>query len=182
MIWFTSDTHFGHKFQAEKRGFSSTEEMDSLLIERFNSVVSPHDDVYHCGDFSFHNFENTKRVLLSLNGQFHLVRGNHDNRSMWKKLENLQQPIGLVTWVRSIHSVRYNKEKVILCHFPFEVWDRCHKGSWHLHGHSHGSLIQERNLRRMDVGVDTNNFFPYSFDDVKKIMESRGYDPVDHHC
>ena len=25
----------------------------------------------------------------------------------------------------------------------------------------------------MDVGVDTNNYFPYSWDEIKKIMETK---------
>ena len=54
-----SDTHFGHTNSWEKfklsdgsplRPFSSTEEMDETMIERWNAKVKQQDTVYHLGD------------------------------------------------------------------------------------------------------------------------------------
>lgn len=47
-IFFTSDLHFGHKniIQYDQRPFSSVDEMDAALIERWNRKVSPEDLVY----------------------------------------------------------------------------------------------------------------------------------------
>lgn len=58
------------------------------------------------------------------------------------------------------------------------VWPRSHYNSWQLFGHSHGGLSHTNsdNLihgKQMDVGVDTNNFYPYSFEQIQKIMEKR---------
>jgi len=53
-------------------------------------------------------------------------------------------------------------------------------GYWHLHGHCHGSLPPS-NLKRLDVGVDTNKMHPYSYEEVKQIMIKRMIVPVDHH-
>jgi hypothetical protein len=33
----------------------------------------------------------------------------------------------------------------------------------------------------MDVGVDTNNFFPYSFEQVEARMKTKTFVPIDHH-
>ena len=49
--WVVSDTHFSHKLLATLRGFASPEEMDEVLIQNWNSLVKPHDRVYHLGDF-----------------------------------------------------------------------------------------------------------------------------------
>lgn len=53
-IFFTSDTHFGHNniIKLSNRPFSSVEEMNEGLIERWNDVVGAEDIVYHLGDFS----------------------------------------------------------------------------------------------------------------------------------
>lgn len=57
--FFISDTHFSHarilEFESDdgrpvRSGFSSVEEMDEAMIERWNSVVGPKDKVYHLGD------------------------------------------------------------------------------------------------------------------------------------
>lgn len=52
MIYLSSDTHFGHvkDFLWRPRGFSSVEEMNEGIIERWNLIVEPDDDVYLLGD------------------------------------------------------------------------------------------------------------------------------------
>ena len=41
-IWFISDTHFGHTnmIAYENRPFSSTEQMNEVLIENWNKVLN----------------------------------------------------------------------------------------------------------------------------------------------
>lgn len=55
MIWFTSDTHFGHvnllKFC--DRPWDDIEKMNATLVDAINAHVSPSDTLYHLGDFSF---------------------------------------------------------------------------------------------------------------------------------
>ena len=51
-IWFSSDLHFNHnrQFIYQARGFETLEEMNQTIIERFNSLVKPEDDLYLLGD------------------------------------------------------------------------------------------------------------------------------------
>jgi calcineurin-like phosphoesterase family protein len=71
-------------------------------------------------------------------------------------------------------------QPLILMHFPILSWEGMHHGSWHLHGHCHGSL-PPTSQKRLDVGVDTHNLYPYSYMEVKDIMQSKKFSPVDHH-
>ena len=52
MIYFIADPHFGHEniLKLCDRPFSSVEEMDELLIRRWNETVSDEDTVYLLGD------------------------------------------------------------------------------------------------------------------------------------
>ena len=52
-FWYSSDSHFHHRRIIEycSRPFPSVEEMNQVMIERWNEVVKPDDIVYHCGDF-----------------------------------------------------------------------------------------------------------------------------------
>lgn len=162
-IFFTADTHFGHKAMVERRGFLTTEEMDTCLINCWNRVVGNHDIIYHLGDLSFHKADKTLSILYQLNGQICMVKGNHDrfNSDMKQRF----------TWIKDYYELKQGSKTIVMCHYPFETWNKSHYGSWHLHGHSHGNL-QTKSLGRMDVGVDTFGFFPYSMDDIVEHFQS----------
>ena len=85
-IFVISDTHFGHGniIKYSNRPFETAEEMNSVLINKWNKYVSPQDIVVHCGDFCLgagaHRGTNTKRYREQLNGKIILILGNHDDK------------------------------------------------------------------------------------------------------
>ena len=84
MNYYISDTHFGHeniiKHDANNgcRRFSSIEEHDNLIIENWNRVVTPQDNIYILGDFSWLYARETEELIKKLNGAKFLIKGNHD--------------------------------------------------------------------------------------------------------
>lgn len=62
--FFVADTHFGDDNirRYENRPFETTEEMDTVLIENWNSAVTVNDEVYVLGDFGASGYE---EVILS---------------------------------------------------------------------------------------------------------------------
>ena len=52
MIYFTSDCHFSHdkEFLWGPRGFKNQWEMNEKIIENWNAIIQPDDDVYILGD------------------------------------------------------------------------------------------------------------------------------------
>lgn len=83
MIYFISDTHFYHEKIIDycNRPFSSINEMHSTLINNWNSVVNNDDTIYHLGDVTFTNFNDSKKIIEQLNGNKILIKGNHDKHS-----------------------------------------------------------------------------------------------------
>jgi calcineurin-like phosphoesterase family protein len=172
-FWFTADTHFGH----EKiigycgRSFASVEDMNSALIAKWNERVSPGDVVYHLGDFGFLRRLGTgvprdaiKSLLKSLNGQVHLIKGNHDYQNYSQEVYNC------FASVADIRDKTIDGQRIIMCHYAMRVWPGSNKGSWMLYGHSHGNLSDNPNARSIDVGVDCHGMAPISFEDIVIIM------------
>ena len=82
-IFFTSDPHLGHdkEFIFKPRGFESVYEMNEAIVSNWNSVVGPEDEVYLLGDVMLGNNEVGTKLLHSLKGKIHIIRGNHDTNS-----------------------------------------------------------------------------------------------------
>lgn len=178
-LWFTSDLHLGHYnvIKYSKRPFIDIEEMHETLINNWNFCVKPRDMIYLLGDFSFLSSDNTKEILARLNGQIYFILGNHD------KKKRIDSCIDRFIWMKDYFELKYEKQKMILSHYPFLTWHGSHRGTWNLHGHCHNSLDKSLNkyAKRFDVGVDANNYFPVSFEEIKKVLDQRVFIPVDHH-
>lgn len=179
MIFFTSDTHFHHTnvLKYSNRPFGNVEEMNEEMIRRWNVIVGPKDEVYHLGDFGFSNKKMCQSVLARLNGIKYLVRGNHDHKDIRKLTE--------WAWVKDYHELKISTPEeiqiIVLCHYPIESWNGRHHGSWHLHGHCHGSLESPVWHKRLDVGVDCHSYAPLSFQKIKQHMAGKTFKPVGHH-
>ena len=173
-IWFTSDTHFGHKniIKYSNRPFETKEEMDFKMIENWNKRVGRADTVYHLGDFCFMDEQSGQSILNRLNGKKHLIIGNHDKAGTrlqgWESISHYKE-------------VSIDGQFIILCHYAMRVWNKSHHGSWMLYGHSHGSLPDDPNALSFDVGVDCHNYQPINMDEIRRIMKKKTWKPIDHH-
>jgi len=177
-LFFTSDHHFGHRniIRFTDRPFESVEEMDAVLIERWNERVKPGDIVYHLGDFSLCSREETEAILDQLQGSIRLIRGNHEGAAMSCR--------NRFEWIKDYCELKMEASKpggrrqlVVLCHYAMRVWRSRHHGSYHLYGHSHGSLPDLPDQHCFDVGVDCHDFYPISWEEVKATMATKEWVP-----
>lgn len=161
-IWLSSDQHFSHSMIITYCGrpFADKEEMDAVMIERWNSLVKPNDIIYVLGDFCWGRPE---KYVEQLNGEKHLILGNHDRQSIGVYRQNF-------TSVDNYKEIKIPGNSVCLEHYPIYQWNRRYYGSLHCHGHCHG--LKTSDCRRMDVGVDTNNFYPYNLDEIITILSA----------
>jgi calcineurin-like phosphoesterase family protein len=166
--WFTSDFHFGHFniIRYCNRPFESTEEMDAHIADRMNTQVKPNDTLYFLGDFCMGSVEKVAAYRKRLSCKtIHFVEGNHDK--VTRKSQSL-----FASW-SSLSEIHVGKQGIVLCHYAMRVWPHSGRGAWQLYGHSHSNLPDEPLALSMDVGVDTHDFLPWHFEEVKKIMEAK---------
>jgi calcineurin-like phosphoesterase family protein len=146
--------------------------MTEVILDNINSLVKPGDEFYHLGDFCWGSPATAIKLLKRINGKKFMIMGNHD------KVFRRADVAANVEWVKDLYGLTVQdpdapqrKRYIVLCHYPLLSWAQKNHGSWHLHGHCHGK-INEANVGqyRLDVGVDSHNFKPLSYDEIKEIM------------
>lgn len=208
-----ADLHFDHTNSWEKfklpngdplRPFSSTEEMNEAIIERWNAVVKPQDHIYVLGDVSI----NKKGLdcVKRLNGHKRLIMGNHDVHANKKYYE---------AGFEKLAACRVFVDKWIMTHIPIHPDEVSERFRVNIHGHLHANQVMRpssRYVRIIDpvtfspyvvdketrevvdesflyepdpkyvcVSVERTNFTPISFDDLEILIQQRwdavGYEP-----
>lgn len=179
MIYFTSDTHFGHVGRPieeggnggiigmAKRPFRTIEEHDDDLIRRWNEVVGKNDDIYHLGDIVFAKDRSAaiEGLLKKLNGRIHICWGNHDHKPTRKMAH-------LFASAQDVKQIKIEGNSIFLSHYAHRAWNKSHHGSYHFFGHSHGGMPAFG--RSLDVGVDCWDYFPVTFNQIRDRLEELG--------
>ena len=137
MIYYIADNHFGHKnvIRFDNRPFADTVLMDEVLVHNWNERVTEDDTVYILGDCFWKNEENSVKLIQSLKGHKHLIRGNHDRvhgrlRFYYESIEHYAE-------------INDNDRLVILCHYPIPFYKNQHYGAVMLYGHVHNTREQD---------------------------------------
>lgn len=173
--WFSSDLHFGHRniIKYCGRPFATVEEMNAALIATWNARVRPGDVVWVLGDVVMGKVAENLPLLGALNGELHLIAGNHDrcwggdpkgHKWVQRYLDAGFRSVADTAWI-DLHG-----RAVQLHHFPFagdsHGEDRYseHRPVDHghvlLHGHVHDAW--QVNGRQINVGCDVWGYGPIS--------------------
>lgn len=185
MIYFTSDPHYYHKniiaFCGRKA--ADVDDMNQQLIDNWNAVITDNDEVYLLGDFAFCGKQRRLELIMQLLGKKHLIRGNHDpDPDRWwleagfYSVQDYKELRVQDMYQNDDGGNKSYHQHIVLMHFPILSWNGMAHGSWHLHGHCHGNMANKG--LRMDVGVDTNNLKPYSYEDIKNYMALQTVTPT----
>lgn len=204
-IFFTSDWHLGHNkdFLFEPRGCTDREDHVNTHIEKVNAQAGPEDLIIHIGDVSlsskpdelagWFNRINCKNFLS--------ITGNHENtyeKFLYTHGEHFKQnkslgPYQELTIIEPSEIVgkKAKRTLVVLCHFPFQIWNKMQHGSIHLCGHSHGSFEETHYSypvsKRLDCGVENalewsrGEAVMFHWSDIKLIMNKKSIFKGDHH-
>ena len=173
-IYLTSDTHFCHSkpFLWEPRGFTSVEEMNEVIVERWNSVVKPDSTVYHLGDIALNDTTGAIPYIQRLNGNIIWLRGNHDTENRIKEILASCRNVRMVSrdWDTSYATViKLGKWRFYLSHYPtltgnHEEWRRVAN----LCGHAHTQdRWQDWDKMCYHVELDAHNCYPISLEQIR---------------
>lgn len=190
-VFFTSDWHFDHGniIKYTNRPFLTPEDqaifvqnpdmrvsfdsirlMNNTIINNINLKVKEDDVIFHLGDVTFTKDKEKARSFLDRINcrEIYNIWGNHDDYFTLKDLfkETFDQV-----------KVVVDGQEIFLNHYAMRVWDKSHRGTWHLYGHSHGQLPDDPESLSFDAGVDCHNFMPLSMADIRAIMNKKT--PVD---
>lgn len=173
-LFFTSDQHFGHAniIKYCNRPFKGVDDMDKAIIQRWNEVIPKDGIVFTMGDLSFKGGSGIDTYIHNLNGEIYTIVGNHDKYKDLVNCKRFKQVTDMFDIIVNDDEFDDGNQKLTLTHYPMTTWNQSHRGSWNLFGHHHGSLNLP-NPVQFDVGVDTHNFYPYSWQEVKETITKR---------
>jgi len=140
--------------------------MNNVLKQNWNKTVRPNDEIYILGDVTMKGSVYAAEILQQLNGRKYLIKGNHD-----RFVDQAGFDRSLFEWIRDYHMLNYQNQRFILFHYPIEEWNHSFRGSIHLHGHQHNNKSYnyqnlEKGKYRFDVGVDANDMYPVSIEEI----------------
>ena len=143
MRYYIADCHFYHKnllTEMDNRDFESVEQMNEVMIEKWNKKVHARDEVVILGDLSLGNGRETNEILCQLKGRLYLIRGNQVERYLRDK----DFDISRFEWVKDYAEIHDNKRKIVLMHYPVFCYNgQFRRGAdgtpmtYMLHGHIH---------------------------------------------
>lgn len=162
-IWVTADQHFSHVniIKYEDRPFKDIEEMNAILIEKWNRVVGKQDKVFILGDIGLVPPETLKKYLDQMKGTKILVKGNHDrsNTERWYNAgidEFYKYPILYQGFYLLSHEPVYMNK-----HTPFvNIFG-------HVHSHPNYQTWSECGVC---VSVERHNYAPVNFEDINNYF------------
>lgn len=167
--WLTSDWHLGHAnvITYDRRPFRDVAEMQTEIINRYNSRVMPRDSVLFLGDILFSSSKEDAKTLLGwMHGTKILIRGNHDRRSRQWYLD-----VGFSEVLKSAVIDLPGIGRVLCVHNPLEAATHP-EARYVLHGHKHsaGPMPRGKEAGWLDVGVTAWNYFPVRFSDAIAML------------
>ena len=158
-----SDLHLGHSNLARMRKFSSAEEQDELIRERWCETVGKNDIVFVLGDVTLHRASHLEELeFASWPGRKVLIMGNHDDSNI---IPFFDKAYG-VNEVRAMNK----KYHIAMTHIPMHP-NEVMRWSFNMHGHLHTNVIDDSHY--INVCAEMLNYQPQPLDEVVRYHVNR---------
>lgn len=172
MIYYIADWHYGHKnvIAFDNRPFTSLDEMNTVLVNRWNNTVTDDDTVYVLGDMFYCKRNLISPVLDKLNGHKILIKGNHDKLTLRQRryFDDIADYMEIVD----------GEHNVVLSHYPIVSYKNMRHGWLHLYAHVHNSdenVLIQNTFKRMQK-LQTGQITPKAFN-IGAMMPYMDYTP-----
>lgn len=174
MIYFIADLHFGHKniMSYDARPFETTEENDEIIINNWNETVGIDDEVYLLGDISWHNATKTIEILNNLNGNIHLIKGNHDDKLLRNR--DIQKRFAEIVDYKELSLI--DGGKIVLCHYPIPCFKNHYYGAYHFYGHVH-TTFEDKIMNDIKREMETIHKVPCNMYNIGCMKPYMNYTP-----
>jgi len=159
LVYFTADTHFGHRTICKYRPeFSSPAQHDEVIIDNWNKTVKKsHDIVWVLGDVVIKNKDyDFDSILNRLRGIIRIIVGNHDDIHYYKTSALLNKRFHLWNGMHKAYGYW-------LTHAPIHPDEL--RGKKNIHGHVHNKTIPDD--RYINVCVDNIGYTPVSLEEIR---------------
>ncbi len=165
-IFLISDLHLGHaniiRYCSRPFLFSDVAEMDRVLIDNWNNVISPRSRVFYLGDLRYgRHAQGLEKYRKQLGGEITFIRGNHDNNE-------LGAIPSLILDYKGLH--------FLLVHNPADIPPGF--TGWTVHGHHHNNDLHHFPFinfvdRRINVSAEVVGYVPVGLDEICTLIQSR---------
>ena len=167
-IFFISDTHFSHTniIKYCNRPFKTVQEMDLVMIRKWNERVKKGDTVFHLGDFCFSRSTEAPEAFKGdifnyfkqqLNGELIAIRGNHDNHNKCKSIiENM--------------TIYYGGKRIFMTHNPKYAREDMLNFVGHVHEKWKIKRIGKTGIM-VNLSVEINDYKPITINEIFSKIE-----------
>lgn len=178
-VW--SDLHFYHKnvIAMCDRPFVDVDEMNTYMVDTINNTVPEGGTLWVLGDIIFSGVTKADELLSRINVPMNLIIGNHDVGLI--KKEPFSKHFQMI---RDYYYLRIKEDDInhqfAMSHYPMLSWDQSHRGSYMLHGHTHGMIKTypfDEPARIIDVGIDSMGLAPKSLREIVSLLEDNTFPP-----
>ncbi len=140
--------------------------MNEFMVMQHNRVVSPSDKVYFLGDVAMAKNAKTLDILLRMNGEKVLIKGNHDLAKSNEYLKYFKD-------IRGTHQL----DGMLLSHVPIHP-NSLSRWKVNVHGHLHYNRVTIGDTKVLDhryfnVSMEClDDYTPISLEDLKKRVKN----------
>jgi calcineurin-like phosphoesterase family protein len=172
--FFVADYHFDHAniIKYCKRPFKSVDEMNEIMLQRYNETVKDDSTVFFLGDLAFGKGARSNLWWLKqLKGNIIFIKGNHDNGLSPKNVPNFYTEYTFI---------EHGSVSFELTHYPIpRIYGPIF--GWNIHGHHHNNMPEIYPLvnptnKTINVGVELIDYRPISFTKIKELINGKNVD------
>lgn len=186
-IYFTSDWHLFHDniLHMNDRPFDNCEIMYQYILNQIDKNLSENDYLFILGDVLWGSQETKLHNLADrLHCKICLILGNHDKQKNisdeYPEGRNFSYfySVSRADYITIVSKKYAFQQEIYLSHYPALTWAGKSRGSWHLHGHTHGNIDDYNESQpdlRADVSLDSklSNYQILSFWDIQEYFRQK---------